>query len=61
MTDDKEREAVVRWLLSEAGKSRQSYADAPSDDTIFYLTRALYYEQAAAFISRGEHRKDEHG
>lgn len=56
--EDGEREKIVAWLKAEAGECKRLSAQAPySDMAPIYCHRALYYEQAAGMISRGEHLK----
>lgn len=62
MTDDKEREAVVRWLRDDVAWHR-----AQSGKEILSLKTRLAHEETANIldghadaIERGEHRKDTH-
>jgi hypothetical protein len=60
MGAEKERAAVLAWLRAEAQQAKDYVTKfGISDGSFLGLQRALYYEQAAGFIARGDHHQGE--
>lgn len=54
---DTERAAIVAWLRAEADESRRGIDTASADMATLYVSRAVYYDQAAGMIERGLHHR----
>lgn len=62
MTPEDERAAIVAWLRAEANGCRASASKNPESFlSVNVAMRALFYEQAAGFIERAEHHRQDGG
>lgn len=53
---EEERAVIVKWLKAEADESRGLALSPTAGDMMpLYVSRALYYDQAAGMIGRGSH------